>query len=312
MIESEKEKLSKLLFVIKGFELMDNPVEKPNVKDVKELSIKEYRGQRVVTFKDIDEVHGRPEGTANRNFKAHKERLIDGEDYYFVQGDEIRHLGLKSNFGAYLFTESGYLMLVKSFTDDLAWEAQRKLVKNYFRVKTEISKNIVVDQYMMMSEEDRAIAYFQAIKAKKEQERVAIEAEIKIKALEPKAQMASDLIESEETLVSMKEMADLLGIQGFGRTRLFEFLREEKIIQQKPNRLPYRQFIERGYFEVKEKPRPHNPDIYDPVTLITPKGQEYIYNLVHSKNKKEQTFIGKVKNLFKKTPLLPTTDTKEI
>ena len=33
-----------------------------------------------------------------------------------------------------LITESGYLMLVKSLTDDLAWTVQRELVNNYFRV----------------------------------------------------------------------------------------------------------------------------------------------------------------------------------
>jgi DNA-binding XRE family transcriptional regulator len=31
------------------------------------------------------------------------------------------------------FTESGYLMLVKSLTDDLSWEVQRLLVNSYFR-----------------------------------------------------------------------------------------------------------------------------------------------------------------------------------
>lgn len=36
-----------------------------------------------------------------------------------------------------LITESGYLMLVKSFTDDLAWQVQRQLVNSYFRAKGE-------------------------------------------------------------------------------------------------------------------------------------------------------------------------------
>lgn len=40
-----------------------------------EIMIKEYRGQRVVTFKDIDVVHGRPNGTAGRTFRKNKERL---------------------------------------------------------------------------------------------------------------------------------------------------------------------------------------------------------------------------------------------
>lgn len=36
------------------------------------LSVKEYEGKRVVTFKDIDAVHGRPDGTAGRNFREYK------------------------------------------------------------------------------------------------------------------------------------------------------------------------------------------------------------------------------------------------
>ena len=63
-----------------------------------EIAVKEYRGQRVVTFKDIDAVHGRPEGTASRNFRANRERFIEGEDFYIInQPDEIRRHGYRSN-----------------------------------------------------------------------------------------------------------------------------------------------------------------------------------------------------------------------
>lgn len=40
-----------------------------------DILIKEYKGQRVVTFKDIDMVHGRPDGTARRNFNTNKRGL---------------------------------------------------------------------------------------------------------------------------------------------------------------------------------------------------------------------------------------------
>ncbi|WP_313579350.1 ORF6N domain-containing protein, partial [Lacrimispora sp.] len=103
------------------------------------LGIKEYRNQRVVTFKDIDLVHERPDGTAGRNYRENKEHFIEGEDYFFVkpadiQNDEIRRSEI-NNAGTYLLTEQGYLMLVKSFTDDLAWQVQRQLVKSYFKVQ---------------------------------------------------------------------------------------------------------------------------------------------------------------------------------
>lgn len=103
------------------------------------LEVKEFRGQRVVTFKDIDTLHERPQGTAKRNFNENKDKFIGGVDYFFVkpkdvEGYEIRTAEI-NNFGTYLITESGYLMLVKSFTDDLAWKVQRQLVNTYFRAK---------------------------------------------------------------------------------------------------------------------------------------------------------------------------------
>lgn len=110
-----------------------------------EIQIKEYMGRRVVTFKDIDTVHQRPLGTASRNFRENRERFISGVDFFKVnQPDEIRRLGITRPQGGTpsettLITESGYLMLVKSFTDDLAWKVQRELVDTYFRVRADIN-----------------------------------------------------------------------------------------------------------------------------------------------------------------------------
>lgn len=102
------------------------------------LAIKEYSDQRVVTFKDIDMVHGRSDGTASRNFRSNRHRFIEGEDFYKISPDEIRRSNLfdipdKATSEYILLTEQGYLMLVKSFTDDLAWRVQRELVNSYFK-----------------------------------------------------------------------------------------------------------------------------------------------------------------------------------
>lgn len=105
-----------------------------------EMQIREYNGQRVVTFKDIDTVHQRTEGTARRNFRQNKKHFIEGEDYVIVHRnnsmDEIRPLDLPiPPKGITLITESGYLMLVKSFNDDLSWKVQRRLVNSYFNAR---------------------------------------------------------------------------------------------------------------------------------------------------------------------------------
>jgi len=104
------------------------------------LAVKEYQGQRVITFKDIDTLHQRPEGTASRNFRANRVRFIEGEDFFTVEltADEIRRqFGAGKNAGRSMIvlTKMGYLMLVKSFTDDLAWMVQRQLVRSYFEAQ---------------------------------------------------------------------------------------------------------------------------------------------------------------------------------
>ena len=56
-----------------------------------DIAVKEYNGKRVVTFKDIDACHERPEGTARKRFNDNKYRFIEGEDYFTInQPSEIR------------------------------------------------------------------------------------------------------------------------------------------------------------------------------------------------------------------------------
>jgi hypothetical protein len=104
----------------------------------KEISVKEYSSQRVVTFREIDELHERPEGTASRTFSQNKGRFILNRDYFHLTPDEMlstKIVNYSSPKGLNLITESGYLMLVKSLTDDLSWTVQRQLVDTYFKVK---------------------------------------------------------------------------------------------------------------------------------------------------------------------------------
>ena len=99
-----------------------------------DISVKEYKGKRVVTFKDIDLCHGRPEGTARKRFNENKSHFIEGEDYFVRKTDEAaKEYGIVAPNGLVLMTESGYLRLVKTFRDDLAWDVQRQLVNTYFK-----------------------------------------------------------------------------------------------------------------------------------------------------------------------------------
>lgn len=113
------------------------------------LEIKEWQGQRVITFKDVDQVHRRKEGVARRNFANNRKHFIANVDYFLLKRDEspmgkFYSLEIPPK-GLTLLTESGYLMLAKSLTDDLAWDVQRALVNNYFRGRQPVQQQLPME-----------------------------------------------------------------------------------------------------------------------------------------------------------------------
>jgi hypothetical protein len=73
--------------------------------------------QRLWSFKEIDELHQRPKGTAFRAFKRLGERLREGEHYDYLdaqtRGSEIEALRqagriYASSINVVLLTEAGY------------------------------------------------------------------------------------------------------------------------------------------------------------------------------------------------------------
>ena len=121
-----------------------------------DISIKEYNGHRVVTFRDVDLVHNRPEGTARKRFSDNRRWFIEGEDYFKISPSVFRtafneDMDKRQSNGITLLTEQGYLMLVKSFTDDLAWKVQRQLVNSYFRVRHIVDDRLSPETKMLFT-----------------------------------------------------------------------------------------------------------------------------------------------------------------
>lgn len=124
-----------------------------------ELAVREYNGQRVVTFRDIDNAHQRPAGTAYRNFRQNKKYFSEGKDYIVVKPDfktyEIRLSGITPNKkGTTLITERGYLKVVKSFNDELSWKVQDALVDAYFAVKNQQPTTAIEEKPVLPIETD--------------------------------------------------------------------------------------------------------------------------------------------------------------
>lgn len=130
--------------------------------DNKELTIKEWKGQRVVTAKDIATLHERDVKRVVENFQNNKLKFELGKDYFEITKDEIRKSKFSESFSKYskntielLYTERGYLKLTKTFTDELSWKIQDLLVDSYFKLKETIKKIPEITEYQLKNQKIR-------------------------------------------------------------------------------------------------------------------------------------------------------------
>ena len=250
------------------------------------VGIKEYQGQRVITLKDIDVVHNRPEGTARKRFNDNKKYFIEGEDYFKVCVSEIRthkimEISAKANEDVTFITESGYLMLVKSFTDDLAWNVQRQLVKGYFRARA-------LDSYQIADPIERAKRWIEEQEEKKalalqleEQKETIQEQAGQIQELSPKAEYC-DAVLNADGLVSATEMA-----KSYGKTAIWLNKKLHELgIQYKHGKTwyLYQRYAQEGYTVTKTVPiKNKSGKTQNFVNMYwTAKGRQFIYEVLKS------------------------------
>lgn len=215
-----------------------------------ELITKEYKTERVVTAWDIAKVHKREVKRVNEQFNRNRKKMIEGKDFYIIKRNEIPkslEKTLKNLWASapsmrelILFTESGYLMLNKSFEDDLSWKIQRQLIEIYFMAKEMKEQNT----RRLPSNYEEAL------------EELLIEVK-KTKVLESKIEEDRPKVEFYDTVVKlekvfdMKKSAKLLDFVGIGRNRLYELLRKQKVLMK--DNEPYQSYIERKWFKIKEE-----------------------------------------------------------
>ncbi|AUT00911.1 hypothetical protein CLI64_11150 [Nostoc sp. CENA543] len=106
-------------------------------------------------------------------------------------------------------------------------------------------------------------SYLDALKAlvQSEEEKLALSLKAQeqaaiIEELQPKAEIYEQLCENYEGTFDLGTASKVMGFKDLGQKRLFAKLREMNIIFGR-NNIPYQEFMERGYFIVKET---HSPN----------------------------------------------------
>ena len=99
-----------------------------------------------------------------------------------------------------------------------------------------------------------------------------------IEEMKPKAEFF-DTVADSKTAISMNEVAKVLNIKGYGRNNLFEFLRENKVLDRW--NVPYQRYVDNGWFRVIEQHYQKNGEpIVTTKTLVYQKGVDGIRKMI--------------------------------
>lgn len=102
-----------------------------------------------------------------------------------------------------------------------------------------------------------------------------------IEEMRPKADFF-DAVADSKTAISMNEVSKVLGIKGLGRNNLFEFLRDNAILDRW--NVPYQKYIDCGWFRVIEQKYTKNGEEHISIkTLVYQKGVDAIRRKIEAK-----------------------------
>ena len=188
-----------------------------------------------------------------------------------LEEDEVTRLNLGSQSGETNFvTESGlYAVILRS--DKPNARKFRKWVTS--EVLPSIRKNggYIANQEQMTPEQIVANALIVA-------QNIISQKDRQIEEMKPKADFF-DAVADSKTAISMNEVAKVLNIKGYGRNNLFEFLRENKVLDRW--NVPYQKYVDNGWFRVIEQHYQKNGEpVVTTKTLVYQKGVDSIRRMI--------------------------------
>ena len=190
---------------------------------------------------------------------------VDSEDK--LNNESLSSLGQR---GGWLINESGLYSLILSSKLPTAKKFKRWVTSE---VLPSIRKNggYIAGQETLSDEELMAKALMVA-------QRTIENKNKQIAEMKPKVDFYNDVTGSTDT-IDIASVAKVLNVPNMGRNKLFAFLREKKILNNRNE--PYQCFVDKGYFRQVESKWEHEGTIHINLkTVVFQKGLDFIRKLV--------------------------------
>ncbi|MEB6790643.1 phage antirepressor KilAC domain-containing protein [Escherichia coli] len=210
-----------------------------------EIPVLEWQGVRVVTTETLARGYGVDEANIRNNLSRNLDRFEEGKHYFLLTGLKLREFKNRVT-GSYsvgknarsltLWTERGAARMSKIVDTNEAWAFFEKLEDSYFRQKEQQPVSIP----QTLPDALRLAAELAEQKMQLEQQLVAAA---------PKVDFADRVSVAKGILIG--NFAKVVGLK---QNALFAWLRENGILIASGGRknVPFQQYINAGYFTVKE------------------------------------------------------------
>ncbi|EIG3862996.1 phage antirepressor KilAC domain-containing protein [Escherichia coli] len=217
-----------------------------------EIPVLEWQGVRVVTTETLARGYGVDEANIRNNLSRNLDRFEEGKHYFLLTGLKLREFKNRVT-GSYsvgknarsltLWTERGAARMSKIVDTNEAWAFFEKLEDSYFRQKEQ--QPVAIPQ--TLPEALRLAAELAEQKQLLEQK--AHQLNQQLVAAAPKVDFADRVSVANGILIG--NFAKVVGLK---QNALFAWLRENGILIASGGRknVPFQQYINAGYFTVKE------------------------------------------------------------
>ena len=201
---------------------------------------------------------------------THTTRMLESVDDDEKLNGVIFHAG--QNREMTFLTEDGFYEVLMQSRKPIAKQFKKEVKK----ILKDIRKTGMYATDELLDNPDLLIA---AATKLKEERAARLKAENKVKVLKPKADFYDEVAGSKDS-IEMGHVAKVLGIKGIGRNKLFEILRNKKILDK--NNIPYQKFVDSGYFRVLEQKytTPNGEVKINIKTMVFQKGVDYIRKVI--------------------------------
>ncbi len=245
-----------------------------------EITVQEKNGQVVVSSRDVAEKFG----------KRHDKLIVEIERMYgdligydqngghplFIKNFYI-HPQNKQEYKEYLMNRDGFSLLCMGFTGEKALQWKLKYIKAFNQMEEQLKNgNKLTEEerlkLQLFSKDASEVAYAH----NRLVELATASLYQQIEEQKPKVALAETMLTSKNA-ISVGDFAKMTYSKfKLGSNNMFKVLRSAGFLIE--GNLPYQKYINAGYFKVIEVPVTIGYQKYLlPKTLITPKGQEYLF-----------------------------------